>query len=96
MTYFKLGGTFYEQVEGVVMGSPLLPATGNLYMEAFGGKSVNTTPLKPKYFFRYLNDTFISQGCEELVPFLVHLNSINENIKFTNGIEKDEIFPFST
>ena len=33
-TYFRFGDTFYEQVEGAAMGSPLSPIVANLYMEA--------------------------------------------------------------
>ena len=34
-TYFRFGDTFYEQVEGAAMASPLSPIVANLYMEAF-------------------------------------------------------------
>ena len=34
-TYFQFKDTFYEQVEGAAMGSPLSPIVANLYMEAF-------------------------------------------------------------
>ena len=34
-TYFSFTDTFYEQVEGVAMGSPISPIVANLYMEHF-------------------------------------------------------------
>ena len=34
-TYFSFQNEFYEQVGGVVMGSPVNPIVGNLYMEHF-------------------------------------------------------------
>ena len=34
-TYFSFQGQFYEQVEGVAMGSPVSPIVANLYMEYF-------------------------------------------------------------
>lgn len=30
-TYFQFGDVFYEQLEGAVMGSPLIPVVANLY-----------------------------------------------------------------
>ena len=32
-TYFSFQGKYYEQVEGVAMGSPVSPIVANLYME---------------------------------------------------------------
>ena len=32
-TYFSFQGQFFEQVEGVAMGSPVSPIVANLYME---------------------------------------------------------------
>ena len=34
-TYFSFQNKFYEQVEGVSMGSPVSPKIANLYMEHF-------------------------------------------------------------
>ena len=34
-TYFSFQGKFYEQLEGVAMGSPLSPIVANLYIESF-------------------------------------------------------------
>ena len=33
-TYFQFQDTFFEQLEGAAMGSPLSPVVANLYMEA--------------------------------------------------------------
>ena len=38
-TYFSFQGQFFEQVEGVAMGSPVSPVVANLYMEYFRAKS---------------------------------------------------------
>ncbi|XP_046387273.1 uncharacterized protein LOC124156657 [Ischnura elegans] len=38
-TYFLCNGQFYEQTEGVPMGSPLSPAIANLFMEDFEEKA---------------------------------------------------------
>ena len=40
-TYFVADGKFYEQTDGVVMGSPLSPVIANFYMEDFETKAIN-------------------------------------------------------
>ena len=35
LTYFQFGELFFEQLEGVAMGSPLLPVVANLFHEVF-------------------------------------------------------------
>ena len=42
-TYFSFQGQFYEQVEGVAMGSPVCAFVANLYMEYFEQKALSTT-----------------------------------------------------
>ena len=43
-TYFSFQVQFYEQVEGVAMGSPVSPIVANLYMEYFEQKALSTAP----------------------------------------------------
>ncbi|XP_071439457.1 uncharacterized protein [Hetaerina americana] len=95
-TYFLYNGKFYEQVEGVPMGSPLSPAIANFYMEDFEERALRTAPLRPKYFFRYVDDTFIvwPHGTEALTEFLGHMNSVHPNIQFTMETEKNKRLPF--
>ena len=43
-TYFSFQGQFFEQVEGVAMGSPVTPIVANLYMEYLEQKAQSTAP----------------------------------------------------
>ena len=43
-TYFSFQGQFFEQVEGVAMGSPVSPIVANLYMEYLEQKALSTAP----------------------------------------------------
>ena len=42
-TYFSFQGQFFEQVEGVAMGSPVSPIVANLYMEDFEQKALSSS-----------------------------------------------------
>ena len=48
-TYFSFQNKFYEQVEGVAMGSPFSPIVANLYMEYFEGKALKSAANTPGY-----------------------------------------------
>ncbi|XP_046399937.1 uncharacterized protein LOC124166450 [Ischnura elegans] len=89
MTYFKYNDTFYEQTDGVVVGSPLSPVIANFFMEAFEEEALSSATLKPRCFYRYVDDTFIiwPYGRERLQYFLSHMNSRHPNIQFTMEIE---------
>ena len=43
-TYFSFQNRNYEQIEVLAMGFPVSPIAGNLYMENFEKKALNTTP----------------------------------------------------
>ena len=43
-TYSSFQDQFYEQVEGVAMGSPISPIVANLYMEYLEQKALSTAP----------------------------------------------------
>ena len=58
-TVFTFQGTYYEQTSGVAMGSPLSPIMANLYMEYFEKKDLESYPLKPAWWKRFVNDTNI-------------------------------------
>jgi retron-type reverse transcriptase len=56
-TYFCFDGQFYEQTDGVAMGSPLSPVIANFFMEDFEKKAIELATHKPASWFRYVDDT---------------------------------------
>ena len=90
-SYFQWNKEFYEQTDGVAMGSPLSPVVANFFMEKFEKQALDTAKLKPTIWLRYVDDTFViwSHGKDELQRFLEHINSIHSNISFTMEKEKD-------
>ena len=49
------------------MGSPLSPIIANLYMESVESKALDSAPLSPTMWLRYIDDT--------LEEFYSHLNN---------------------
>ena len=95
-TYFQYGGEYFEMIDGVAMGSPLSPVVANFYMERFEQRAITSFPLKPRCWFRYVDDTFViwSHGEEELGRFLAHLNQVHPRIQFTVERETDNQLAF--
>ena len=90
-TYFMFDSTFFEQVEGAAMGSPLSPVVANLFMEAFEKRALESAVLRPRLWLRYVDDTFVlwPHSAEELDAFQDRLNSQHPAIQFTMEKESD-------
>ena len=53
-THFLFNGKFYNEIDGVVMGSPLAPVLTNIFMGFYESKWLNGYDLnKPKFYLRY-------------------------------------------
>ena len=87
-THFIFNGTFYDQIDGVAMGSPLAPVLANIFMDFYESKWLNEYNLnKPKFYLRYVDDILTAFDKEQdSLNFLNFLNKRHPNIKFT--IEK--------
>jgi len=94
--YFLYDSTFYNQTDGVAMGSSLAPVIANYYMEHFEQQAISTASSRPTHWYRYMDDTFMvwPHGEEELHDFLIHLNNIHPNIKFMMEVEKNQSLSF--
>ena len=76
VTYFSHARTFYEQRDGVVMGSPVSAVVANLYMKFFKELALDTAPAKPRLWKRYIDDTCCIVKKDATERLLDHLNSV--------------------
>ena len=56
--YLIFDGDYYDQIDGVAMGSPLGPVLANIFMRHFEEKWVFNNKGRPSIWFRYVDDTF--------------------------------------
>ena len=89
-TYFSFQGQLYEQVEGAAMGSPVSPIVANLYMEYLEQKALSTAPHYPKFWCRYVDDTFVIHKEANKQGFLQHINSVDPAIRSTVEDNKED------
>ena len=93
-TYFQYNGEYYQQVDGVAIGSPVSPIVANIYMEEFEYLALNTAPERPRQWKRYVDDTFCIIKGSVVEEFLEHLNSLKPTINFTMELETQGRLPF--
>ena len=93
-TYFTYQGQVYKQTHGAAMGSPVSPIVANLYMEEFESRALASAPHPPRFWKRYVDDTFTIQKKQHSEEFFGHINSQDPHIKFTCENEENSKIAF--
>ena len=95
-THFLFNGEYYDQIDGVCMGSPLGPVLANLFMGIREKEWIQNYSGSGLHFYkRYVDDICCSFRSEsDIEPFFEFLNSRHPNIKFTIEKEANGTLPF--
>ena len=95
--WFIFNETYFKQIDGVAMGSPLGPTLANIFM-CFNEKMwLDNCPIefKPVYYKRYVDDIFLLfKAPEHLEIFKNYMNTGHANITFTSEKETENKMPF--
>ena len=95
LAMFLYNDELFKQIDGVAMGSPLVPTLANFFFANLENKLFNkTNGFSPKIYSRYVNDIFaIFHNNLLITKFLNLLNKQHLNMQFT--MEKSmQVLPF--
>nr|VZI10588.1 unnamed protein product [Spirometra erinaceieuropaei] len=87
-TYFTFDGTIYEQVKGTPMGSPISGLMAEAVLQRL--ESLVLRHHRPKFWARYVDDTFVVIGRDQVLTFKEHLNAVFPDTQFTMEKEEEE------
>ena len=96
-SFFLFNGNYYEQIDGVAMGSPLGPTIANIFLCHWEEIWIKKCPkqFKPEYYNRYMDDTFLLFTSENHVKKIFrYINSRHESMSFTFELEENGKLPF--
>nr|VZI35259.1 unnamed protein product [Spirometra erinaceieuropaei] len=85
-TYFTFDGTIYEQVKGTPMGLPISGLIADAVLQRL--ESLVFRHHRPKFWARYVDDTFVVIERDQMLTFKEQLNAVFPDIHST--MEKEE------
>ena len=89
----KINGQYYEQAQGLFIGSPASPSFAELFIQRLEELSIYRMIHTPRLWLRKVDDTFAISG-HETSDTLKELNEIHKDIQFTAEEEFDKKLPF--
>ena len=90
---FEHDERFFRQKQGTAIGTKMAPPYAILFMSDLEQKFLDSSPLKPLVWWRYIDDIFLiwQHGEESLTKFLENLNDCHPTIKFTAEHSREKI-----
>ena len=88
-TSFVYNDVQYKQLSGLPMGSPISVVLSEIMMQHLEKRSVSQQPVRPLFWFRYIDDCIAALPSTSVDDFLNHLNSQHRNIQFTCEQQQD-------
>nr|VZH93756.1 unnamed protein product [Spirometra erinaceieuropaei] len=91
-THFTFDGTIYEQVKGMPMGSPISGLIAEAVLQRL--ESLVFRHHRPKFWARYVDDTFVVIERDQVLTFKEQLNAVFPDIQFTMEEEENNQLAF--
>jgi len=92
---FLYNDQWWQQSDGVSMGSPLAPTMATIFMNNLEEQLSQYTGQGPIYYSRYVDDIFlIFKSRSNIEPFFAFMNDLHSNIEFTKEEESNHALPF--
>nr|VZI07176.1 unnamed protein product [Spirometra erinaceieuropaei] len=91
-TYFTFDGSIYEQVMGTPMGSPISGFLTEAVLQRL--ESLVFQHHRPKFWARYVDNTFVVIKRDQVLTFKERLNSVFHDIHFTMEEEENNQLAF--
>lgn len=91
--HFQFNDINFLQKMGTAMGSPMAPAYASLFMGKFEHDFLQSMPIKPEIWLRFLDDIFMvwNDSMENLQIFIDKINNFHPSIKFTYNISQTSV-----
>ena len=96
-SFILFDGDYFQQIDGVAMGSPLGPTLANIFLGHNETKWLDECPLayKPLYYRRYVDDIFLLfENMQCLESFHQYMNAQHPNMNFTYKLEENGSLAF--
>ncbi|BHF60629.1 hypothetical protein SprV_0100359400 [Sparganum proliferum] len=91
-TYLTFDGTGYEQVKGTPVGSPISGFIAEAVLQRL--ELLVFQHHRPKFWARYVDDTFVVIERDQVLTFQEHLNAVFPDIQFTMEEEENNQLAF--
>jgi hypothetical protein len=89
---FEINNKHYLQIGGTAMGTRLAPSYANIFMGWLENQYLSSCPVKPKVYYRYIDDIFmIFQNEIEVQQFSEFCNNFHKTIKFTTEFSTEGV-----
>ena len=79
-TEFLFRGSYYKQIHGTAIDSPVSVIVANLVMEELENNALSTFTQRPRLYYRFVDDTIAALKKTEIPKFHKHLNDQNVHI----------------
>jgi len=93
-TCFSFNDTYYEQIYGSPMGSPLSPILADMVMDDLETHCIKKLNFEIHTYYRYVDDIFLIIPKTKVESVLKTFNNYHPRLKFTHEMERNNTLSF--